>query len=264
MCYDIRYLTKKKLQYARRFAASEEDIQELEEQLHKIGERTGPYYHISGFDHPDVPVITNENRRHIRLYNWGLIPRWVKDVNQAVTLSNKTLNARGEEMFEKPAYRSAARHRRCLVMVDGFYEHHWKNNKAYPYHITLKNKEPIALGGLWETWEEKQSGLIRQTFTIVTTRANAFMARIHNKPRGSAGPRMPLIIPKELEGEWLRPVEDQIDIQCIKEMVEPYDQNELEAHTVARLKGKSAVGNIPAAVEKVSYEELENDQGQLF
>ncbi len=264
MCYDIRFLTKKKLQYARRFAASDEDIRELEEQLQKLGERTGPFYHISGFAHPDVPVITNENRRQIRLYNWGLIPRWVKDVKHAVELSNKTLNARGEEMFEKPSYRSAARHRRCLVLVDGFFEHHWKNNKAYPYHITLKNDEPMALGGLWETWEDNQSGLIRQTFTIVTTRANALMSHIHNKPRGSAGPRMPLIIPKGLEDEWLRTFEDQIDLERLKEMVAPYDENELVAHTVARLKGKSAIGNMPAAIKKIIYEELETDQGELF
>ena len=74
MCYDIRFLTKKKLQYAKRFAGNDKDIEDLEEQLKRLGEKIGPYYHVTGFDHPDVPVITNFERKKIQLFNWGLIP----------------------------------------------------------------------------------------------------------------------------------------------------------------------------------------------
>lgn len=264
MCYNIRYLTKKKLQYARRFAGNEKDIEDLEEQLRKLGERIGPYYHVTGFDHPDVPVITNEERNKIQLYNWGLIPSWVKDVKKAVELSNRTLNARGEEIFGKISYKKAAKDRRCLVLIDGFFEYHWKNEKSYPHHIELKNGEPMALAGLWETWQLDSEDLIRNTFSIVTTKANALMSHIHNKPKGSLEPRMPLIIPKELEDEWLRPVNDELDIERIQSIVQPYDTEEMKAFPVSRLKGKEAVGNSPEAIEKVIYPELESEQGELF
>ena len=264
MCYDIRFLTKKKLQYAKRFAGNEADIEDLEEQLKKLGEKIGPYYHVSGFDHPDVPVITNLERKKIQLFNWGLIPGWVKDARKAVEISNRTLNARGEEMFEKPSFKSAAKNRRCLVIVDGFFEYHWKNGASYPHHIYLKNDEPIALAGLWETWELEDQDIHRNTFAIVTTKANPMMAHIHNKPKGSLEPRMPLIIPKELEDEWLKPVTDPLDLEELKTLLKPYDEDEMQSHTVIKLKGKQAVGNDPKAVEKVFYPELESNQGELF
>jgi len=264
MCYNISYLTKKKLKYARRFGNNEADIKDLEEQLKKLGEKIGPHYHTSGFDHLDVPVITNESRNKIQLFNWGLIPDWVKDVRKAVELSNKTLNARGEEMFEKPSFRHAAKYRRCLVLVDGYFEYHWKNDKSYPYHIALKNDEPMALAGLWETWNLESEDLIRNTFSIVTTSANPLMAHIHNKPKGSMEPRMPLIIPRELEDEWLKPIDDPLDMNEIKSIIKPYDEEEMQSWTVPKIKGKEAVGNVPEAIEKVTYPELESNQGELF
>ncbi len=264
MCYDIRFLTKKKIKYAQRFGDSEKDIEELEKQLNKIGEKTGPYFHISGFDHPDVPVITGANRNIIQLFNWGLIPPWVKDVRSAVQISNKTLNARSETMFEKPSFKKAAKNNRCLVVVDGFFEHHWKNGKSYPYHIKLRNDEPMALGGIWENWEDSEAGTGRKTFSIVTTKANPLMEEIHNNPKASIGPRMPLIIHREFEEQWLNPVEDKLDKELLEEIMKPYDPDEMEAYTVPRLKGKLAVGNIEKAISHFQYDELESDQGELF
>ena len=264
MCYDIRFLTKKKLKYARRFGNNEADIKELEEQLIELGEKIGPYYHTSGFDHPDVPIITNEDRNKIQLFNWGLMPGWIKDVKKAVELSNRTLNARSEDMFDKPSFKYAAKYRRCLVLVDGFFEYHWKKEKSYPHHITLKNDEPMALAGLWETWILESEGLMRNTFSIVTTSANPLMSYIHNKPKGSTEPRMPLIIPRELEDEWLKPVNDPMDIEDIKSIILPYDDEEMQSWPVPKLKGKEAIGNVPEAIEKVFYPELESNQGELF
>ena len=264
MCYDIRFLTKKKLKYARRFANNESDIADLEDQLRKLGERIAPHYHATGFEHPDVPVITNSERKKIQLFNWGLIPSWVKDVKKAIELSNRTLNARGEEIFKKNSFKYSARKKRCLVLVDGFYEYHWKNGKSFPHHIELIDEDPIALAGLWETWRLDSEDIVRNTFTIVTTKANPLMAHIHNNPKGSKEPRMPLIIPRELEDEWLQPINDPIDIEKVKSIIEPNDQELMRAYTVSRLKGKQAVGNVPKAIEKVTYPELESGQGELF
>ena len=82
------------------------------------------------------------------------------------------------------------------------------------------------------------------------------MAKIHNNPK-LIGPRMPLIIPDELEEAWLRPVEDELDIKAIQELIQSYPEEELQAHTVSRLRGKEYKGNVPDIAEEVRYEELE-------
>ena len=59
--------------------------------------------------------------RQLPLVRWGLVPSWAKDLK----IGNSTINARGESVAEKPAFRTAFKKRRCLVVADGFYE--WKN-----------------------------------------------------------------------------------------------------------------------------------------
>ncbi|MTI22022.1 SOS response-associated peptidase [Fulvivirga sp. RKSG066] len=250
MCYDVSYLTKKLERYAKHYG-SDEDWQDIKKRL-------PPTYHTQGFDHPDIPVVVGEAPDRVDTYTWGLIPKWVKDAASATKISNSTLNARSEEMFEKPSYKGPAKSKHCLVIIDGFFEHHWKNGKSYPYFIQLKNNEPFALAGLWEEWQGKR------TVTIVTTRANPLMQKIHNKPRGSEGPRMPLIIPREMESEWLKSVADDIDKEKLMDWIGPYDENEMESYTVPRLRGKAYQGNVPDITKRVQYDELDSSQGKLF
>jgi putative SOS response-associated peptidase YedK len=261
MCYDKSYLTKKLEKYAKRYGDSEEEVKFLQEQIANLN--VGPVYHVSGFDHPQVPVMI-DGTKTIRLFSWGLIPFWVKSPSEAVEMSHRTINARAETMFEKPAFREPARHRRCLVLVDGFFEHHHKSSKTFPYHIHFKDNSPMTMAGLWDEWKDEGSGIVRRTYTVVTTRANPLMKRIHNNPKLEDGPRMPLILPKELEADWLKPIHEKADQQLIETLVQPYDETALEAFTVKRLRGKEAVGNKAEAVESFRYPELEEQQGSLF
>lgn len=86
-------------------------------------------------------------------------------------------------MIGKTSIREAARSRRCLVFADGFFEHHHKNRKTFPYFIQLKNLTSMTLTGLWDEWKDASSGLVRSTYTIVTTTANPMTTRIHNNPK---------------------------------------------------------------------------------
>jgi putative SOS response-associated peptidase YedK len=256
MCYNISYLTKKKLDYAKRFG-SIGDIADLEKSLDDLYTKAGPVYFVSGFEHPDVPVITNEEPGKIQLFSWGLIPFWVKEVKNAVELSQKTLNARGEDIFEKPSFRNSAKGKRCLVIVDGFFEHHWEGKNSYPFFVRLKNNEPMAIAGLWDSWINNQNGIKRNTFSIITTRANTIMQYIHNKPIASEGSRMPVILPKERYSEWLTCGLDFMDEKDrIKNLLMPCDEKLIESYTVVKLKGKSGVGNSPKAIERFIYPEL--------
>ena len=102
----------------------------------------------------------------------------------------------------------------------------------------------------------------RTTVSIVTTRANPLMSRVHNNPKMSEGPRMPLILPKENEVEWLTlSISDAKDLE---HLTQPFDDSLLEAYTVPKLKGKQAVGNTEKAITKYDYQELTTIQTGLF
>ena len=105
------------------------------------------------------------------------------------------INARAETVAEKPAYRAAYRHRRCLVLADGFYEWHREGDHKTPYFISLASGEAFAFGGLWESWTDKESGETIESATLITTEANEYLSRVHH--------RMPMLLTPETAGDWL-------------------------------------------------------------
>jgi len=89
-----------------------------------------PVFSACGFNFPLLPVITNEDNQQVVSYRWGLIPFWVKDYDSAVSIRERTLNARAETIFEKPSFRHSIIAKRCLVLVDGFFEQRHENKKT--------------------------------------------------------------------------------------------------------------------------------------
>ncbi len=252
MCYDIKASLEAQLNRARRRG----DAQAIEEIIEKLVPLTDlPIFHASGFSHPELLIYTNRSPIFPEVATWGLVPHWVRDKEQLKKQWNNTLNARGETIFEKPSFRTAAKNNRCIIYVDGFYEHHHYSGKAYPFFVHRKDKQPMALAGLWSEWTDPEDGGILNTFAIVTTTGNPMMAKIHNNPKLKE-PRMPVILPIELEEKWLHPIEDELDIKLIQELIKEYSQDELAAHTVAKLRGKEYLGNVEQISEKVDYEEL--------
>jgi putative SOS response-associated peptidase YedK len=74
-----------------------------------------------------VPIIRQDRKEPTRsfgLVRWGLIPSWAKDEKTGL----KAINAMSETASDKPTFRDAMRHRRCLVAADGFYE--WSRHEA--------------------------------------------------------------------------------------------------------------------------------------
>ena len=247
MCYDVAYLTRKIEYYEKRFGASYGDIPFT------------PMYHSNGFDHMDVPVITNEDPAEIQLFSWGLIPAWVRTLEQATKIQNATLNARDNTLFEKPSFRKAAASRRCLVLVDGFYDHHWEGNKSFPFLVQNKNGESMALGGIWETWHHQD--ITRNTVSIITTDPNPRMAWLHNRPKASEGPRMPFILREDSYTDWLDTTYSPAEVRA---MIGPYPEELLQDYPVDRLRGKSYPGNVPELLQPHNYPELSTQQGSLF
>ncbi len=251
MCYTVAYLTKRKIRYAKRAGADPDEIGELERQLDEVTEGLPPMHHVSGFTHPRLLCFTRDDGPRFELRRWGLIPHWVKDAAQAVKIGRQTLNARGETIFEKPAFRAASS-KRCLIMVDGFYEFHHFGKRTYPYHIRMNDGEAMALAGIRSDWRDPQDNSLVITVSIVTTAANPMMRLIHNNPKAE-GPRMPFIVPSGSDRIWLDPNANR---DAIEGIIGPYDERELEAYTVPPLLGKQAVGNVEQATQRFDYPEL--------
>lgn len=253
MCYDIN--TSTQTQALRAFRKHGlRAVDEINENLEELTNL--PLFHASGFSHPELLIYTDRSPDFPEVATWGLIPHWVRDEQQKKTFWNNTLNARGETMFEKPSFRESAKHNRCLIYINGFYEHHHYNKKTYPFYIQRKDEKPIVLAGLWSEWQNPETNGIINSFSIVTTEANPLMAKIHNNPKIKS-PRMPLIIPEEIEDDWLRPVENEEDKKLIEELIQSFPEEQLKSHTVRKLRGKDYIGNVKEISEEYLYPELE-------
>uniref|UniRef100_UPI00321702F1 SOS response-associated peptidase n=1 Tax=uncultured Draconibacterium sp. TaxID=1573823 RepID=UPI00321702F1 len=247
MCYDIKTKVEAALKRARHYG-NEEAVQMLIEKFRPFLE--DEWFHVSGFQHPKLLVYTGDNSEMPLVASWGLIPFWVKNEQQQLDIWNKTINARGESIFEKPSFRTSAKSKRCLVYIDGFFEHHHFGGNTYPFYIYGVDEEPLILGGLWDEWTNKASGEIINSFTIVTTKANSLVKKIQNNPNLKEA-RMPLILNESQAEVWLKGNASEA-----KKLIVPAVDGLLKAHTVRKLRGKNAVGNSPEAIKEFSYPEL--------
>lgn len=162
-----------------------------------------------------------EGELAFREMRWGLVPGWANSVKDADRYS--MINAKAEEVSEKRSYKSPFQKRRCVVPVSGFYEWKRSGESKIPYAIHLKNEPIMSFGGLWEHWEDKESGEVVESFSILTMAANAFMSGIHT--------RMPLILSKKEEEGWLDPTITAPD--KIFPLMKGEEANELTAFEVS-------------------------------
>lgn len=162
-----------------------------------------PQNQINGFDFPETPVIIDEAPQIITHYNWGLIPAWAKDEE----IQKYTLNARIETVNEKPSFKNSV-NKRCLVIANGYFEWQWldpKGKNKQKYELCLPNEELFAFAGLYSHWVDKNTGELKNTYTILTTEASPLLAKIHNHNK-----RMPVVLKQEDESKWLQhePIEN--------------------------------------------------------
>jgi putative SOS response-associated peptidase YedK len=158
-----------------------------------------PRYNIAPTQYVAAIRDGDQQQRELTMLRWGLIPSWAKDP----AIGNRMINARAETVAEKPSFRSAFRHRRCVVLADGFYEWHKEGDIKIPHFISLASGEPFALAGLWENWKDRESGESLQTTTLLTIAANEFMQPLHH--------RMPVILRADTADDWLSGKTDYLE-----------------------------------------------------
>jgi putative SOS response-associated peptidase YedK len=188
----------------------------------------------------NLAVISNKEPGRLSFYRWGLIPFWARDPS----IGYKMINARAESVTEKPSFRNSFRQKRCLVLSDGFFE--WKRltdgekkgqDKKVPHRIVMKNGDLFAMAGIWDTWKDPE-GRMLHSFAIITTHPNALMESIHD--------RMPVILPRRFEKEWL--VNDHIP--DLLKLLAPYPAEEMEAYPVAGLVN-NPLNDIPDVIKRI-------------
>jgi len=148
-------------------------------------EKWPPHYNAAPSQR--LPVILNDNPTAIQLAEWGFRPKWLEG-------RAGPINARGETIHEKPMFRSAVRRHRCLILADSFFEWDRRTKPRTPWRILLKSEKPFAFAGIWEP---PVSAAAHPSFAIITTRPNGKVALIHD--------RMPVILDRSVEKEWLKP-----------------------------------------------------------
>lgn len=208
-------------------------------------------FFFSAFSHPILPVIVKQNNKLVaESMQWGLIPSWTKDETAANEMSKLGFNARGETMDEKPMFRNAFKQQRCLIPASGFFEWKTVRNKKYPYFISPTDNDSFLFAGLFEMWTNKETGEIIKSYAIITSQPNPLMKEIHNVKQ-----RMPFILKDSQISDWLGN-----DPEIAKNLLSPYPQELMKAHTVSPLASSaSSDRNIVLVQQKYHYPELEQE-----
>jgi putative SOS response-associated peptidase YedK len=239
--------------------------------LFRYGEQPNfpPRYNVAPTQ--PIPIVRLvDGKRSFALMRWGLLPSWVEDPKTFPLL----INARGESVLDKPAFRNAMRRRRCLIPTDGFYE--WQAGAAsgpkQPYFVRARVAKdgmapPLAFAGLWETWNGP-NGEELDTAAIVTTDANHTLSAIH--------PRMPAFIALADFDRWLDC--DAVPAEEAATLIKPADEALLEVYPISpavnRVANDSEALIAPLSVQaeqappaqppKASKTKKSDDQPTLF
>jgi len=137
-----------------------------------------------------LAVAQTSAGRRLGTMRWGLVPSWSADPGTGP----RPINARVESVLDKAVFAESLIRRRCLVVVDGFYE--WRRPPGVPkqpYLLDLADGSgsPFALAGIWD----RHAGDV--SCAVVTGPADADLVWLHD--------RMPIRLEQDQWDDWLDP-----------------------------------------------------------
>jgi putative SOS response-associated peptidase YedK len=168
----------------------------------------------------EMPVIIRNDKNELVMMKWGLVPHWVKDMKSA----QRPINARAENLSEKPSFTGLLANHRCLVPASGFFEWKKEGSKRIPFYFHLPDSPLFAIAGLYDQWADPEGNLLN-TFTIITTPPNDVVAKIHN--------RMPAVLLPGNEDRWLSDL--TLDESDLNDILAPFPGEKMEMYPISSL-----------------------------
>jgi putative SOS response-associated peptidase YedK len=199
-----------------------------------------PSYYYHAFSLPELPAVCSGIPNRIRLLKWGLIPSWIRSIDDANAIRYKTFNARSESLDKKPSFSSSIRSKRCIIPLKGFFEWQHIGKEKIPWYIYHSENEILSIAGLYDEWTENSTG------ELFSTEANGLMAEIHNSAR-----RMPVILDKTAETIWIDLSTSALDALSL---LKPCQDEVLSAYTIGPLvNDKKSNRNSPDVIRAYDY-----------
>ena len=182
-------------------------------------------------------IVARDGRREIVPMRWGLVPSsWSKSFKE---LKLATFNARAETVAGKPFFRSAFRRNRCLIPVSGYYELRQMLIGKQPYYFTARDGSPaLTIAGLWDEWQDTNTGKLLKSCTMIITEPNTYVARVHD--------RMPVLLAGKDFEPWL-------SREAGVELLKPAPDDVLQCWPVSkRVNSSQAPGDDPTLIDRVT------------
>ncbi len=167
---------------------------------------------------PVLRLVKSE--RQFDPMRWQLVPA----TEPAFTTKLSTINARSESVFQSRLYRDLVIRQRCIVPLSGFFEWRKDGKTKRPFKIHLQDEPIMSVAGIWDTWRAGTPSE-QHSFAILTTAANEFMSRIHD--------RMPVILGRTDEEDWLDP--EVHEPEALQKLLKPCPPSWLAAVEVSPL-----------------------------
>jgi putative SOS response-associated peptidase YedK len=163
----------------------------------------------------EMPVVEKHSPNSLHLRRWGIQPGWSKIF---------LINAQAEKLASSGLWKKAFLENRVIIPANYFFEWKRTTDGKEPFLIRLKSKDLMGFAGLNVKYHDKE-GKEKEGYVIITTKPNSLMEKIHN--------RMPVILRKEDESEWLNPDNNEID--RLEKMLDPFPSNEMEDYKISSL-----------------------------
>ena len=203
------------------------------------------YYHANGFSHPNlVTIALKESERQAERMQWGLMPNWKKPLADMIKLSNNTLNAKSETIFDLASFKGSIMTKRCILPVEGFFEYKEVDKDKLPYFIHPKEHRFFNIACIYAFYQNPENKQWIKSFSIITAPANELMTDIHNTKF-----RQPVIISNDQISSWVDPSTSKEEIV---HLMTPCDDSNMAAYRVDRNLIK--IGNAPEALKPIGEE----------
>lgn len=181
----------------------------------------GQAYPAEAYPNYLAPMVRLKDGQRVHsLGNFGLIPYWAKDKS----FGKHTYNARTETVHDKPSYRTPwAKRQFCLIPMEKFYEPNYESGKAVKWAIQRKDQAVFNVAGIWDSWLDKSTGELLDSFSMLTIHANGhpIMGRFH---KAGDEKRSLVIINEDKQDAWLQASKSTQPIEfCVPMSVEEFE-----------------------------------------